>query len=141
LLAGDLDVVAAEAGDGYLDPVAVVVELDEVERWIVLTAEIAVLEHVEQPVEADAGAPEIAKVKCTAHVLSSILSNKAGQKAAKPGPRHRARVAPGGGDLVLGIMISRSCNSLAEPAGERTFVNVACSETEHRANGLVTLEG
>ena len=91
LLARDFDVVLAEAGDCNFDPIAVVVDLDEVEGRVVLAAEIAVLEHVEQAVEADAGAAEVSKVECTAHVLSSILSNKAGQEAGEasapsPGP-------------------------------------------------------
>jgi len=74
LLGGDVDLARLEPGDGQLDAILVVAKLDQVERGVVLLglAGAAVLEHVEQPVEADGGAPERRKVESTTHVLSSI---------------------------------------------------------------------
>ncbi len=82
LLGGDVDLVRLEAGDRQLDAIIVVAKLDQVERRIIFLAlaGAAVLEHVEQPVEADGGAPIGRKVESTTHVLSSILSNKAGRQ-------------------------------------------------------------
>src|SRR5688500_12386226 len=69
LLGGDVDLVGLEAGDRELDAIVVVAELDQVERRVVLAglAHRAVLEHVEQPVEADGGAPERREVECATH--------------------------------------------------------------------------
>jgi hypothetical protein len=52
----------------------IVIEPQKVERRIILSAlaDSAVFEQVEQPVEADRGAPEGREIKCTSHVMSSI---------------------------------------------------------------------
>ena len=49
------------------------IELDQIERRIIFSrlADAAVLEHVEQPVEADGGAPIGRKVESTTHCGSS----------------------------------------------------------------------
>ena len=70
LLSGDVDLLRGEPGHRELDSIVVVAELDQVERRIILLRLRAavVLEHVEQPVEADGGAPVGRKVESTTHV-------------------------------------------------------------------------
>src|SRR5690349_20308044 len=60
LLGGDVDFVRLEPGDRELDAIVVIAELDEVERRVILLSlpQARILEHVEQPVETNGGAPE-----------------------------------------------------------------------------------
>src|SRR6185369_12852656 len=69
LLGGDVDLVSLEPGDGELDSIVVIAELDEVERRVILLRlpRVAVFQHVEQAVEPDRGAPERRKVESTTH--------------------------------------------------------------------------
>jgi len=55
LLGGDVEFVGLEPRDRQLDSIVIVAELDEVERRIILLGlrARAILEHVEQAVEAD----------------------------------------------------------------------------------------
>ena len=94
--------------DRQFDPVIVVAELDQVERRIVFLAltGAAVFEHVEQPVEADGRTTIGSKIKSTTHVLSSLLSNKAGVWL-RPQPRHRTQMAPGEREVVRKHRFSR----------------------------------
>src|SRR6185312_9439903 len=93
LLAGDVDLVRREPGDGELDAIIVVALLDQIEGRVIFLAPLAeavVLEHVEQPVEADSGTPERREIESTTHGLVLQLSNKAGERleatAPSPGP-------------------------------------------------------
>src|SRR4029079_15414461 len=94
LLSRDVDLVGREPGDRQLDAIIVIAELDEVERRVFFrrVGATAVLEHVEQPVEADSGAPIGRKIKSTTHVMSSKLSDwrsggaRAGVFAPSPDP-------------------------------------------------------
>ena len=54
-----MSISSREPGDRELDPVVIVADLDQVERRVILAAaaHAAVLQHVEQPVETDRGAP------------------------------------------------------------------------------------
>src|SRR5437868_5162757 len=74
LLGRDVELVGLEPRDRQLDSIIIIAELDQVERRIILLAlpERVVLEHVEQPVEADGGAPERRKIESTTHGMSSI---------------------------------------------------------------------
>src|SRR5579872_3285965 len=67
LLGGNVDLVGLESRNSKLDAIIVLALLDQVERRIIFLrlAERAVLEHVEQPIEANGGAPERRKVKST----------------------------------------------------------------------------
>src|SRR6185437_5149944 len=95
LLAGNVDLVAGEAGDGELDAIIVVALLDQIEGRVIFLASLAeavVLEHVEQPVEADSGTPERREIESTTHGLVLLLMSKAGAKGASAAsPRHRTR--------------------------------------------------
>jgi hypothetical protein len=73
LLGRDVDLFGLEPGDRELDALIVLALLDEVEGRVVFLGlpDRAVLEHVEQAVEADGRAPVGRKVECTAHDMSS----------------------------------------------------------------------
>src|SRR6185295_2718269 len=73
LLGSDVDLVGLEPRYSQLDAVVIVAEPDEVERRVILLglSTGAVLEHVEQTVEPDGGAPVRRKIKSTTHVMSS----------------------------------------------------------------------
>ena len=92
LLRSDVDLAGLETGDRQLDSVLVVTILDQVERRVVFlaAAEARILEHVEQPVEADAGTAVGRKVGSATHVFVLLSSNKAERGPAwSRSPRHR----------------------------------------------------
>ena len=70
LLRGDLDLVAAEAGDGQRDAVAIVGDSLQVERRIIFSSAARVrLDHVEKTIEADGRAAVGGQVETHVQIL------------------------------------------------------------------------
>jgi hypothetical protein len=69
LLLGDVDLVTFEAGYGKRDPVAVIADALEIERRVIvrLVAARAVLEEIEQTIEADGRTPIGGKINSSSH--------------------------------------------------------------------------